>query len=368
MNDKYLPQELINPDRVRIYEKWVDDEDDMQLLYKKIAMLSETNDSCHKYCGFNKFTVETFPIPSDDDGWENIIESHQNDVDNEDNENNENNENDENNENENKNELDRINEMIKRSICDPSAKIFCPLNGNGIDLPTNCKMYQTLDNYETGFVVFISEDNKQVHVYGRTNDVICDGENDENDENINLFTNKIITYEPLEIFIGKSPLNIMTKFSGGYGAKWDGNSILLRIGNNDELKYVYLGTNISEFTTDEKITKYVSSVGNNCVPYPYAESANFCYDVSTMEKTPITDHQDREDSGNVSYVDSASYEKLNTKQIIGRGSYNARYEHSPVERTSLVRFDKPGKMRLLENTCTNDNLPLVQQMNNHLAQ
>ena len=59
----------------------------------------------------------------------------------------------------------------------------------------------------------------------------------------------------------------MTKFSGGHGKKFDGNSILLNISNN---KYIYICDIIQEFTSYSKIIKFVSPVGNNDVPYPYA--------------------------------------------------------------------------------------------------
>lgn len=69
------------------------------------------------------------------------------------------------------------------------------------------------------------------------------------------------------IFIGKSPLNKMTKFSGGFGNEFDGNSILLHI---DNLNYIYIGCEIYLFKAFSKIVEYVSPVGNNDVPYPYA--------------------------------------------------------------------------------------------------
>ena len=59
----------------------------------------------------------------------------------------------------------------------------------------------------------------------------------------------------------------MTNFSGGYGSKFDGNTILLEMGNNE---CIYIGSEIWSFNTKNEIAKYVSPVGNNDVPYPYA--------------------------------------------------------------------------------------------------
>lgn len=77
-----------------------------------------------------------------------------------------------------------------------------------------------------------------------------------------------------EIFIGKSPLNSMTVFSGGYGEHFDGNSVLLNIKNLD---YVYIGDCIISFVSDAKITEYLSPVGNKYIHYPYARDINGKY-------------------------------------------------------------------------------------------
>ena len=59
----------------------------------------------------------------------------------------------------------------------------------------------------------------------------------------------------------------MTEFSGGHGPAFDGNSLLLK---NPDGKYVYVGYLIFEFTPLADIVEFVSPVGNNDVPYPYA--------------------------------------------------------------------------------------------------
>ena len=73
-----------------------------------------------------------------------------------------------------------------------------------------------------------------------------------------------------EIFIGKSPLNKMTTYSGDYGKKFDGNTILFRLGET----YVFIGDDIKLFKTSSKIIKFVSPIGNNDIPYPFAIDEN----------------------------------------------------------------------------------------------
>jgi len=77
----------------------------------------------------------------------------------------------------------------------------------------------------------------------------------------------ILDFNASKIFIGKSPLNKMSGFSGGHGKRFDGNSILLHMQENE---YVFIGHEIYKFTAFSEIVKYVSPVGNSDVPYPYA--------------------------------------------------------------------------------------------------
>ena len=72
------------------------------------------------------------------------------------------------------------------------------------------------------------------------------------------------------VFIGRSPVNKMTKFSGGHGPKFDGNSMLFELG---ETSYMFVGECVRTFTTRSPITTFVSPVGNSDVPYPYAIDA-----------------------------------------------------------------------------------------------
>jgi len=77
----------------------------------------------------------------------------------------------------------------------------------------------------------------------------------------------ILTFNPQRIFIGKSPLNDMTAFSGGHGEKFDGNLILLKI---DDGTYIFFGSEIFEFQSSHEIVEFVSPVGDSHTPYPYA--------------------------------------------------------------------------------------------------
>lgn len=54
----------------------------------------------------------------------------------------------------------------------------------------------------------------------------------------------------------------------------DNSSVLIEFPHK---KYIFVGTEVYEFETDEFITDYYSIIGNNDVPYPVALSDNYVY-------------------------------------------------------------------------------------------
>jgi len=81
-----------------------------------------------------------------------------------------------------------------------------------------------------------------------------------------MYINLVKEYKAHEIFIGKSQLIKITKYSDGYGAKFDANTFLLLVNNN----YIYISDKIQKFKINDEIIKYYSFIGNNDVPYPMA--------------------------------------------------------------------------------------------------
>jgi len=91
------------------------------------------------------------------------------------------------------------------------------------------------------------------------------GDDSEGDEDFHEYPKYV--FDTHRVFIGESPLNEMTRFSGGYGDSYKGNSLLLQM---SELRYIHIGAGIISFKAHRKIVEFVSPVGNNDVPYPYA--------------------------------------------------------------------------------------------------
>ena len=120
-------------------------------------------------------------------------------------------------------------------------------------------------------------------------------------------------YNAKKVFIGKSPKNKMTIYNGGYGRKFYGNSILLEL--PDE-KYVYIGSEIYQFTPNNKIISYLSPIGHSITPLPFAINKDNVYFM--LDKT---------------YVPIKYLPKLNKTQMTDLYSYYyGSYKNIPLEK------------------------------------
>ena len=107
---------------------------------------------------------------------------------------------------------------------------------------SNSKSYNIHNNYKYPFIVKVEDDIISIYKY----------------------TEYI---KPKNIFVGKSDNCQLTEYSGAIGEKYDGNTILLHLG---ELNYKYIGHILYNFKSILPITDYKSPIGNNDLPYPYA--------------------------------------------------------------------------------------------------
>lgn len=121
----------------------------------------------------------------------------------------------------------------------------------------NCDCYFTHYNGSRPFAVYINTSTNQIYIYKQ------EIENDY----VSTYTNFVTSFTPQKVFIGQSPLNEMTKYSAGHGDDFDGNSILLKMNINE---YIFIGDRIFSFRANHEIVTFVSPIGNNDVPYPYA--------------------------------------------------------------------------------------------------
>lgn len=169
---------------------------------------------------------------------------------------------------------------------------FNQTGGNKKDIVA---LYKTHDNGGRPYKCVIYKNNN-IEVYCQINN---------NSDKITYDKKATYKFKTKNIFIGKSPFNKMTEFSGGYGAKFDGNSILLNIDDN---KYIFIGDKVWSFVPKGKIVEFISPVGNNDVPYPWAvdEYKNiylFTFNVIIMYRKDVYERLKKYDDPNDYYLD-----------------------------------------------------------------
>tara|TARA_B100000287_G_scaffold404363_1_gene426969 strand:+ start:22599 stop:23171 length:573 start_codon:yes stop_codon:yes gene_type:complete len=141
------------------------------------------------------------------------------------------------------------------------------------------RSYLTHDNGDRRFLVKIDSANKTASIYKKDKKDIEQLNKEWKEKGITIqkpkfFSKFVKTYKYQQVFIGRDGLK---------KPAYPGNSILLRIGN---LRYVYIGEEVREFSTDERITKYHSPVGNSDVPYPTADGPTKTYFMLDMKYVP----------------------------------------------------------------------------------
>lgn len=236
---EYLDVQSIDPTRFVFYEKRTVERGDpsMTLIEHLSGIPGNTPHTIHKHVAFNQFESKESKIPrrylrveSPSDDW------------------------------------------IKKYYYNAECQYIDPMKVPEYDQP----YYYTHDNGDRPFIVYLN-DNNMVTVYVVPNfednmymrETDKDRRYDDEDKEFErqLYQKKVYEAKYERIFIGESPLDEMTSFSGGSGPKFDGNSILLHL---HDLEYVFIGNSIQRLTALSPITYYQSSVGNNDIPYPFA--------------------------------------------------------------------------------------------------
>ncbi len=172
--------------------------------------------------------------------------------------------------------------------------------------------YMILDNGGHPFKVFINNNHLQVFTY--------------NNEDYDNYNKLVYDTNFMNVSIGQHPKS-EKMYSKNFNNKYDGNSILVEIDNND---YVFIGWNIFKFTSLNKINYYLSVVGNNQVPYPYA--IDECNNIYLMASEEIL----------MPEKDTFKY----IKQI--GDPYMFYYKHVPTENYQYVTHQIPNYEELVE--------------------
>ena len=126
---------------------------------------------------------------------------------------------------------------------------------------TGYKRYFTHFNFSRPYLVYLGK--KDAYIYEEPDDKEIDlsaYSKKSDDDNKWMYVKLVKHIKFIKSFVGKD--------TDGYDKKFDGNTILLQ---KDRNTYVFIYASIEDFKVfNDKIIKYVSPVGNNDVPYPYA--------------------------------------------------------------------------------------------------
>ncbi|OLP84177.1 hypothetical protein AK812_SmicGene34985 [Symbiodinium microadriaticum] len=109
------------------------------------------------------------------------------------------------------------------------------------------------------------------------------GNGEEGEEEVTYEEAACTSFSAEKVFVGHSP---------EHGAKFDGNSMLLHL---EGLKYVFVGEEVFSFTAKSPITKFLSPVGNNDVPYPWAvdeEGSRYLFTMSVILASKLFENSD----------------------------------------------------------------------------
>ena len=83
-----------------------------------------------------------------------------------------------------------------------------------------------------------------------------------------------LCHRPARVFVGRSPRNAFTEFGGGHGPRFYGNSVLVEYPceDDDGFGYAHIGRTVRRIDVPDgaRVEWFMSPVGNNDVPYPYA--------------------------------------------------------------------------------------------------
>ena len=164
-------------------------------------------------------------------------------------------------------------------------------------------------------IIYVAEHNcKRLAVTFKNNEMIRVQKLEDVSEDKNI----IYEVNPMETFIGKSQLCNMTEFSGAEDrGVFDGNTILLKIGENNKHRYVYIGGDmVCSFLTNDKIYKYISNMGNNLTPNSIAIGWENIYYLTPYFRYIKKEKIDVDDIDKLfDYQNISNYQKLKTYKI-----------------------------------------------------
>ena len=132
-----------------------------------------------------------------------------------------------------------------------------------------------------------------------------------------------ITYKvnPMETFFGKSQLCDVTEFSGARDKEvFNGNTIFIKVSQeNNKHRFVYIGGDmVCSFLTNDRIYKFISSMGNILTPCSIAigwENKYYLTPYLRFIKKDNIDVDDIDELFDIDYDDMMNREEIKINKI-----------------------------------------------------
>lgn len=199
-----------------------------------------------------------------------------------------------------------INENKTLAICPESTPVDITL----------FNWYEIMDNGGISYVVYVHKVGNEVYVYKIPDNVYIEQNNINIENYIKYYTECLFHFKsPIKVWLGKH-----TDMS------FEGNTVLIQVTSKT---YIYIGSEINIFVSNECITNYYSYVGNNSVPYPVALSENYIFFM--LDKTIVLKSE---------FIEKSFGDNYTHTQINFDNAYNYYYKH---------KFKNLDKFNTLEN-------------------
>lgn len=148
------------------------------------------------------------------------------------------------------------------------------------------QMHFTHDNGGRPYLVYLSKE--RISVYREVQDkfYVRQRDREHNANDAWLYIEQVAAWKNyIKVWIGESIKNNTTTFVGTDNAEFLGNCILVKIAPS---RYVFIGENVYEFSSDEELTIFYAPVGNNDVPYSHAIGEKYVYFMREALRVPIS--------------------------------------------------------------------------------
>lgn len=187
---------------------------------------------------------------------------------------------------------------LKSKAIKPTSSYKNPVKNTVLISPYRKKTFDIIDNGGVSFKVEIKDTFVCIYKSKKVNHYDDDGQ----------FEILVKKYQPEKLFIGDHLYGYKDDYKLG---TFTGNSILLHLRGH---RYVYIGSEIYEFTADSPILEYYSYMGNSGVPYPIAVSDKNIYLLIENVYMPISLFNELSDGHIGSEPYTVYYKELTSKE------------------------------------------------------